>query len=162
MRNSFRSKKYFKKKQNKLGYLPVRSVLEGDEFKAPPPTTASSLSPNLSLESRDLHSSFLSSLQPRVVHQAASSLITTSLDGSLTAGQEGGSRANEDEHDLIAMYCRELARAEGRADSSDEVGHSEGELESGSQEEIVKKIQQLEEENQKLTKEHEGTYYYCR
>ena len=46
-RNSFRSKKYFKKKKEKLSYLPVRSVLEGDEFETP------SLSPNMSLESRE-------------------------------------------------------------------------------------------------------------
>ncbi len=48
-RNSFRSKKYFRKKQQKLGYLPVASVMEGQDLSSPP-----SLSPNLSAESRDL------------------------------------------------------------------------------------------------------------
>ena len=47
MRNSFRSKKYFKKKQTKLGYLPVQSVAEGELFESP------ILSPDLSFESRE-------------------------------------------------------------------------------------------------------------
>ena len=47
VRNSFRTKKYFKKKQQQLGYLPVQSVLEGESFESPP-----ALSPNLSFESR--------------------------------------------------------------------------------------------------------------
>ena len=47
LRNSLRRKNYFKKKQQKLGYLPVNSVLEGEDFNTPV------VSPNLSLESRD-------------------------------------------------------------------------------------------------------------
>ena len=35
VRNSFRSKKYFKKKQAKLSYLPVQSVVEGESFETP-------------------------------------------------------------------------------------------------------------------------------
>jgi hypothetical protein len=47
LRNSLRRKNYFKKKHQKLGYLPVNSVLEGEDFSSP------IVSPNLSLESRD-------------------------------------------------------------------------------------------------------------
>ena len=47
VRNSFRTKKYFKKKQARLGYLPFQSVLEGESFESP------AMSPNLSFESRD-------------------------------------------------------------------------------------------------------------
>ena len=45
IRNSFRTKKYFKKKQEKLGYLPVGSLTDGHEFS---PT----ISPNISVISR--------------------------------------------------------------------------------------------------------------
>lgn len=48
IRNSLRRKNYFRKKSQKLGYLPVNSVLEGEDFMASP-----IMSPNLSLESRD-------------------------------------------------------------------------------------------------------------
>ena len=47
LRSSLRSKKYFRKKSQKLGYLPVNSVLEGEDFTSP------FLSPNLSLQARD-------------------------------------------------------------------------------------------------------------
>ena len=41
LRNSFRSKKYFRKKQSQLGYLPARSVpIEGDEGRQGPPGSA--------------------------------------------------------------------------------------------------------------------------
>ena len=82
LRNSFRSKKYFRKKQSQLGYLPAaRSVADGDDFKTPSSaaTAAASLSPTsaLSLESRELlEGSFNSSLQPRVVvHQGCFSTL---------------------------------------------------------------------------------------
>ena len=44
VRNSFRSRKYFKKKQLKLGYLPVQTVQEGENFESP------AMTPILSLE----------------------------------------------------------------------------------------------------------------
>jgi dystrophin len=45
IRNSFRTKKYFKKKGSKLGYLPVNNLCDGNEFS---PT----ISPNMSINSR--------------------------------------------------------------------------------------------------------------
>ena len=47
VKNSFRRKNYFKKKQQKLSYLPIQSVTEGDLSAL----TANSLSPNLSIGS---------------------------------------------------------------------------------------------------------------
>ena len=47
VKNSFRRKKYFKKKQQKLSYLPIQSVTEGDLSAL----TGNSLSPNLSIGS---------------------------------------------------------------------------------------------------------------
>jgi dystrophin len=43
IRNSFRTKKYFKKKQEKLGYLPVGSLMTGDGQEFSP-----TISPNIS------------------------------------------------------------------------------------------------------------------
>lgn len=37
LRNKFKSKRYFKK-HPRVGYLPVRSVLEGDELESPVPS----------------------------------------------------------------------------------------------------------------------------
>jgi len=86
-RNSFRSRNYFKKKQKKLGYLPVQSVLEGENFESP------AMSPNLSLESREFPGSHTESI---------SSKLGPEISGSLE------SKAEEDEHSLIASYCRLL------------------------------------------------------
>lgn len=86
-RNSFRSRKYFKKKQKKLGYLPVQSVMEGENFESP------ALSPNLSLESREF---------PGSTTESVSSKLARETSGSLD------SRTEEDEHSLIASYCRML------------------------------------------------------
>ena len=47
LRNSFRSKSYFKKKKSKLGYLPLQTVQEGGSFESPV------LSPDLSFESQE-------------------------------------------------------------------------------------------------------------
>ena len=47
VKNSFRRKKYFKKKQQKLSYLPIQSVTEGNLAAL----SANSLSPNLSIGS---------------------------------------------------------------------------------------------------------------
>merc|ERR1719192_2277953 len=106
------SKKYFRKKQSQLGYLPARSVpIEGDDFKTPAP----SLSPNLSMESRELlEGSFNSSLQPRIIHPAPSSNLSNSNNLAVSAV------AREDEHEVIARLCREVARAEGKCTSDDD------------------------------------------
>ena len=89
-RNSFRSRKYFKKKQSKLGYLPVQTVAEGDNFESP------ALSPNLSWESRDFPASMSES--------TSSKLAGGETSGSLTSNN----KQEEDEHFLIASYCKML------------------------------------------------------
>ena len=144
LRNSFRSKKYFRKKQSQLGYLPARSVpIEGDDFKTPAP----SLSPDLSMESRELlEGSFNSSLQPRIIHPAPSSHLSNSHNLAVSAV------AREDEHEVIARLCREVARAEGKCtsdDDEDDCGEEEEE------EDVAAQIQELEAENQRLAKERD-------
>ena len=140
LRNSFRSKKYFKKKQSQLGYLPARSVLEGDDFKTPAPSL--SLSPNLSMESRDLlEGSFNSSLQPRIIHPAQSSLISS--NNLVVSAAEA---VREDEHEIIARLCREVARAEGKCTSDDE---------DEEEEDVAAQIKELEAENRRLAEERD-------
>ena len=96
-RNSFRSRKYFKKKQKKLGYLPVQSVLEGENFESP------ALSPNLSLESREFPGSTSESVSSRLAPENSCSLE---------------SRAEEDEHSLIAAYCKMLSSSNNNHQST--------------------------------------------
>ncbi len=128
VRNSFRTKKYFKKKQQKLGYLPVTSVLEGDDFSSP------ALSPNLSVESRGglLHGegsppSHNGSLQPRVI------TVASRDHGSAT--EQPPHQAN-DEHSLIAQYCQRL-------------------YEEGEDGNVKETICILEKENARLIEEYE-------
>merc|ERR1719510_2457246 len=86
IRNSFRTKKYFKKKQGKLGYLPVGSLCDGQEFS---PT----ISPNISLHSRS----------------EANSMKLPERNSSSCGGGGGMDDNNKgplDEHSLIAEYCR--------------------------------------------------------
>lgn len=48
MKNKFKSKRYFKK-HPRLGYLPVQTVLEGDDLESPVPRSPPTLHPS------DLH-----------------------------------------------------------------------------------------------------------
>ena len=80
IRNSFRTKKYFKKKQGKLGYLPVGSLCDGHtEF-----------SPNIN--SRNLE-----------VKYVPGGLGSTCNDGGDDLEED---KPPVDEHSLIAEYCR--------------------------------------------------------
>lgn len=130
VRNSFRSKNYFKNKQKKLGYLPVTSHNPDSETMS-----SSTMSPNLSMGSRDLGGSNMDSLQPRLVNPGDSNMTTLS-DPLRT----------EDEHERIARFCRELEDLEQvelepiSVDLKDENLHST--------------LKRLEEENKKLMKEY--------
>lgn len=44
IRNKFKSKRYFKK-HVKMGYLPVQTILEGDNLESPVPSPSRSLNP---------------------------------------------------------------------------------------------------------------------
>ena len=159
LRNSFRSKKYFRKKQSRLGYLPAaRSVADGDDFKTPSssvPATAASLSPtshSLSLESRELlEGSFNSSLQPRVVvHQA---MTSPSNSPNLIISTEAA--ATEDEHQIIARLCREVAKAEGKVSSDDDDDEDEGVADEEEEESVATQIRELEAENRRLAEQRD-------
>ncbi len=148
-RNSFRTKKYFKKKQQKLGYLPVASPLEGPDVSSPP-----SLSPNLSAESRDLlatnDSSQNDSLVPKVVNLDLNKSDNKPPSEIRKAAPMADGATNldvlsdDDEHSVIARFCRKLNDIEGGVEDKNK---SRGELE--------KMIGRLEEQNRELTDEYD-------
>lgn len=86
IRNSFRTKKYFKKKGSKLGYLPVGSLCDGHEFS---PT----ISPNMSINSRSEADSV------KMISAANNKHTTTSVVSE-------DDKPMDMEHSLIAEYCR--------------------------------------------------------
>lgn len=145
-RNSFRSKKYFQKKQKKLGYLPVNSVLEGEDFTSP------TLSPNLSVESRDLNGSNNGSLLPKLINQENRS----DKDNHLS---------HHDEHALIAELCKSLLGGENGGES--EIEQEEEERSSSNsamlcklnvdqRTELEDMVRDLEDENKQLLVEFEN------
>ena len=104
IRNSFRSKKYFKKKNMKLGYLPVGSLYDGNEFSP-------NISPNMSVRSDANSVKIISD------HQRPPPPNSTSLEDSKPV----------DEHNLIAEYCRMI---QDRCRDGESVEHNVKELES--------------------------------
>ncbi|XP_060096541.1 utrophin isoform X3 [Heteronotia binoei] len=104
LKNKFRSKKYFAK-HPRLGYLPVQTVLEGDNLETPitlislwPEQYDPSQSPQLFHD--DTHSR-IEQYANRLaqMEQTNGSFLT---DGSSTTGSV------EDEHALIQQYCQTL------------------------------------------------------
>ncbi|XP_043925536.1 utrophin isoform X2 [Protopterus annectens] len=91
LKNKFRSKKYFAK-HPRLGYLPVQTVLEGDNLETP------SHSPQLSHD--DTHSK---------IEQYASRLAQMErTNGSMLTDSSSTTGSVEDEHALIQQYCLTL------------------------------------------------------
>ena len=136
VRNSFRGKKYFKKKHAKLGYLPVQSVLEGESFESPV------LSPNLSFESREF---------------VTSDSVHTSVDCSVGAGS-GKVDNQEDEHSLIAAYCKLLTGNNNNNIPSTasillDVDQRVGDMEKEAVEHL---LEQLRDENVRLESEYKS------
>ncbi|XP_072299012.1 utrophin [Eucyclogobius newberryi] len=110
LKNKFRSKKYFAK-HPRLGYLPVQTVLEGDNLETPvtlismcPEQYELSQSPQLSHD--DTHSR---------IEQFASRLAQMEhSNGSLPTDSSSATGSMDDEHALILQYCQTL----GGGDSS--------------------------------------------
>ncbi|XP_043925555.1 utrophin isoform X4 [Protopterus annectens] len=104
LKNKFRSKKYFAK-HPRLGYLPVQTVLEGDNLETPvtlismwPEQFDPSHSPQLSHD--DTHSK---------IEQYASRLAQMErTNGSMLTDSSSTTGSVEDEHALIQQYCLTL------------------------------------------------------
>ena len=123
LRNSFRSKSYFKKKKSKLGYLPLQTVQEGGSFESPV------LSPDLSFESQEF-------------------VTSESLDDPGAASGSG----DTDEHSLIAAYCK-LLTTENCPSAASILSDVDQRLNNMKKEAVEQLLAQLREENARLESE---------
>ncbi|XP_053338740.1 utrophin-like isoform X2 [Clarias gariepinus] len=108
LKNKFRSKKYFAK-HPRLGYLPVQTVLEGDNMETPvtlismcPEQYELPLSPQLPHD--DTHS--------RIEQYASRLAQMERSNGSLPTDSSSATGSMDEEHALILQYCQALG-AEG-------------------------------------------------
>ncbi|XP_045150513.1 utrophin [Echinops telfairi] len=104
LKNKFRSKKYFAK-HPRLGYLPVQTVLEGDNLETPitlismwPEHYDPSQSPQLFHD--DTHS--------RIEQYATRLAQMERTNGSFVTDSSSTTGSVEDEHALIQQYCQTL------------------------------------------------------
>ncbi|CAL1586531.1 unnamed protein product [Knipowitschia caucasica] len=139
LKNKFRSKKYFAK-HPRLGYLPVQTVLEGDNLET------LSQSPQLSHD--DTHSR---------IEQFASRLAQMERsNGSLPTDSSSATGSMDDEHALILQYCQTLGGGEGspysQPQSPAQILLAVEREERGDLERIIAR---LEEEQRSLQREYE-------
>ncbi|XP_067142933.1 dystrophin isoform X3 [Centruroides vittatus] len=134
VRNKFKSKRYFKK-HPRLGYLPVQTVLEGDDLESPAP------SPQHTLSSQEMHSR-LELYANRLAEVELRTRSNSTPDSS------------EDEHQLIAQYCQTLS-----GELALPVPRSPAQIvaviDAEQREELESMIHELEEENRHLQAEYE-------
>ncbi|XP_058163574.1 utrophin isoform X2 [Dasypus novemcinctus] len=149
LKNKFRSKKYFAK-HPRLGYLPVQTVLEGDNLETP--VTLISLWPE----------QFDPSQSPQLFHDDTHSRIeqyATRLaqmertNGSLLTDSSSTTGSVEDEHALIQQYCQTLGgEAASQPQSPVQILRAVEREERG---ELERVIADLEEEQRGLQVEYE-------
>ena len=134
VRNSFRTKKYFKKKSEKLGYLPVSSVLEGEDYNNP-------ISPDLSVEDSESH---------RMSKEVVSPTATAN-------------KTIDDEHALIAKYCQILySNSDSSSTTPTDLNSDENtspmlilrQFDQYQKQDLERLIATLEDENKQLNQEY--------
>uniref|UniRef100_A0A3Q2YSV2 Utrophin n=1 Tax=Hippocampus comes TaxID=109280 RepID=A0A3Q2YSV2_HIPCM len=138
LKNKFRSKKYFAK-HPRLGYLPVQTVLEGDNMER------LSQSPHLSHD--DTHS--------RIEQYASRLAQMERSNGSLPTDSSSATGSMDDEHALILQYCQTLG-GEGspRSQPQSPVQILQA-VEREERGELERVIHRLEEEQRSLQREYE-------
>ncbi|XP_072558788.1 utrophin isoform X5 [Paramormyrops kingsleyae] len=104
LKNKFRSKKYFAK-HPRLGYLPVQSVLEGDNMETP--VTLISMSPEQYEISSSPHHSH-DDTHSRIEQYASRLAQMERSNGSLPTDSSSATGSMDDEHALILQYCQTL------------------------------------------------------
>ncbi|XP_077342532.1 utrophin isoform X4 [Lithobates pipiens] len=137
LKNKFRSKKYFDK-HPRLGYLPVQTVLEGDNMETP-------------LQSPEL---FDDDTHSRIEHYASRLAQMERTNGSLFTDSSSATGSIDDEHALIQHYCHTLGGESplGQPQSPSQILKSVEREERGELEQI---IADLEEEQRILKIEYE-------
>ncbi|XP_018585755.1 dystrophin isoform X2 [Scleropages formosus] len=150
LKNKFRSKKYFAK-HPRLGYLPVQTVLEGDNMETS--VTLISMSP----EQYELLQS------PRLSHDDTHSRIEQfasrlaqmeSSNGSLPTASSSATESMDDEHALILQYCQTLG-GESPLDQPQSPAQILQAVEREERGELERIISRLEEEQRALQHEYE-------
>ncbi|XP_030412351.1 utrophin isoform X3 [Gopherus evgoodei] len=137
LKNKFRSKKYFAK-HPRLGYLPVQTVLEGDNLEAP------SQSPQLFHD--DTHS--------RIEQYATRLAQMERTNGSLLMDSSSTTGSVEDEHALIQQYCQTLG-GESPVSQPQSPAQILKSVEKEERGELERIIADLEEEQRSLQVEYE-------
>ncbi|XP_062871249.1 utrophin-like isoform X3 [Trichomycterus rosablanca] len=172
LKNKFRSKKYFAK-HPRLGYLPVQTVLEGDNMETPVTLISMcpeqyELCPSPQLPHDDTHS--------RIEQYASRLAQMERSNGSLPTDSSSATGSMDEEHALILQYCQTLG-SEGAScsvsqspahttrspaanlHSSGQVLHSPAQIlqavERAERDELERNIARLEEEQRCLKREYE-------
>uniref|UniRef100_A0A7N4Q1I4 Dystrophin n=1 Tax=Sarcophilus harrisii TaxID=9305 RepID=A0A7N4Q1I4_SARHA len=137
LKNKFRTKRYFAK-HPRMGYLPVQTVLEGDNLETP------ASSPQLSHD--DTHS--------RIEHYASRLAEMENSNGSYLNDSISPNESIDDEHLLIQHYCQSLNQESplSQPRSPAQILIS---LESEERGELERILADLEEENRNLQAEYD-------
>ncbi|XP_036405423.1 utrophin isoform X2 [Megalops cyprinoides] len=150
LKNKFRSKKYFAK-HPRLGYLPVQTVLEGDNMETPvtlismcPEQYELSQSPQLSHD--DTHS--------RIEQYASRLAQMERSNGSLPTDSSSATGSIDDEHTLILQYCQTLG-GESPLSQPQSPAQILQAVEREERGELERIIARLEEEQRNLQLEYE-------
>ncbi|XP_034857176.1 dystrophin isoform X8 [Mirounga leonina] len=150
LKNKFRTKRYFAK-HPRMGYLPVQTVLEGDNMETPvtlinfwPVDSAPASSPQLSHD--DTHS--------RIEHYASRLAEMENSNGSYLNDSISPNESIDDEHLLIQHYCQSLNQdsplSQPRSPAQILIS-----LESEERGELERILADLEEENRNLQAEYD-------
>ncbi|KAK6295536.1 hypothetical protein J4Q44_G00347620, partial [Coregonus suidteri] len=151
LKNKFRSKKYFAK-HPRLGYLPVQTVLEGDNMEIP--VTLISMCPeqyepsqSSQLAHDDSHSR---------IEQYASRLAQMECsNGSLPTDSSSATGSMDDEHALILQYCQTLGAEVSPCSQPQSPAQILQAVEREERGELERIIQRLEDEQRTLQREYE-------
>ncbi|XP_054051234.1 utrophin isoform X2 [Rissa tridactyla] len=150
LKNKFRSKKYFAK-HPRLGYLPVQTVLEGDNLETPitlismwPEQYDPSQSPQLFHD--DTHS--------RIEQYATRLAQMERTNGSFLTDSSSTTGSVEDEHALIQQYCQTLG-GESPVSQPQSPAQILKSVEKEERGELERIIADLEEEQRNLQIEYE-------
>ncbi|XP_037606999.1 dystrophin isoform X1 [Sebastes umbrosus] len=151
LKNKFRSKKYFAK-HPRLGYLPVQTVLEGDNMETPvtlismcPEQYELSQSPQLSHD--DTHS--------RIEQYASRLAQMERSNGSLPTDSSSATGSMDDEHALILQYCQTLGGEGSPCSQPQSPAQILQAVEREERGELERIIARLEEEQRSLQREYE-------
>ncbi|XP_037541797.1 dystrophin [Nematolebias whitei] len=151
LKNKFRSKKYFAKHQ-RLGYLPVQTVLEGDNMETP--VTLISMCPEeyeLSQTPQTSHDDTHSRIE-----QYASRLAQMERsNGSLPTDSSSATGSMDDEHALIIQYCQTLGGESSPCSQPQSPTQILQAVEREERGELERIIARLEEEQRMLQREYE-------